>query len=151
MSANKARHWRIYNSCSLQRGQIMSEDITTDVVNEVALTIIDADRALHDIMPTGMADVVLAALTAGPETLEEWEAAIGGYDKPIVKCGFLIHMNTGVSETPWDAGLLIIDLPARLIVAATEPALYEPAAHGFTLYCPDPPPDWSEVSEEEIV
>jgi len=129
----------------------MSEDITTNVVNEVALTIIDADHALHDTMPTGMADVVLAALTAEPETLEELEAAIGRYDKPIVKRGFLKHLKTGVSETPWDAGLMIIDLPARLIVAATEPALYEPAAHGYALYCPDPPPDWSEVSEEEIV
>src|SRR5262245_7913741 len=129
----------------------MSEDITTNVVNEVAVTIIDSDRALHDTMPTGMTDVVLAALTAEPETLEELESAIGRYDTPVVKSGFLKHLNTGVSETPWDAGVIIIDLPARLIVAVTEPALYEPAANGFALYCPDPPPEWSEVSEEEIV
>ena len=129
----------------------MSDDITTNVVNEVAVTIIDSDRALHDTMPTGMADVVLAALTAEPETLEELESAIGRYDKLVVKSGFLKYLNTGVSETPWDAGAVIIDLPARLIVASTEPALYEPAANGFALYRPDPPPDWTVVSEEDIV
>ncbi|HKQ76627.1 MAG TPA: hypothetical protein VJ810_23230 [Blastocatellia bacterium] len=129
----------------------MSEDITTNVVNEVAVTIIDADRAMHDAMPTGMADVVLAALTAEPETLEELEVAVGRYDRPVVNHGFLKHLNSGVSEKPWDAGLIIVDLPARLIVAATEPALYEPDVHGFALYCPDPPPDSSEVSEEDLV
>ncbi|MGH9940675.1 MAG: hypothetical protein ACREAM_30895 [Blastocatellia bacterium] len=130
----------------------MIQDVTNDqMANEVTVTIIDADRALHDVMPVGMADVALAALTTEPETLEELEAAIERYDKPIVNQGFLKHLNAGLSETSWDAGVIIIDLPARLIVAATEPALYEPAAHGFALYCPDPPPDWSEASEEEIV
>src|SRR5262245_6097657 len=124
----------------------MIRDIANDqLANEVRVTIIDAVRAPHDTMPVGMADVVLAGLTAEPETLEELEEAMTRYDKPIIKSGFLKHLDAGVNETPWDAGALIIDLPARLIVAATEPALYEPAAHGFALYCPDPPPDWSEA------
>src|SRR5262245_23392929 len=80
------------------RGQKMSEDITTNVVNEVVVTIIDADRVLHDAMPTGMADVVLAALTAEPETLEELEAAVGRFDQAVVKHGFLKHLNLGVNE-----------------------------------------------------
>jgi len=129
----------------------MGEDVTTDLTNEVMVTIIDADRALYDTMPAGMADVVLAALTAEPETLEELEAAIARYYKPIINDGYLKNLGAGVNETPWDAGLVIIDLPARLIVAATEPALYEPAAHGFALYCPDPPPELHEASEEDIV
>lgn len=130
----------------------MAEDVTGDVVfNEVIVTMIDDVRALHDAMPTGMADVVLAALTAEPETLEELEAAIARYDKPIIRHGFLKRLKTGVNETPYDAGVIIIDLPARLMVAATEPALYKPARRGFALYCPDPPPDWSEVSDEEVV
>ena len=129
----------------------MSEDITTNVVNEVAVTIIDATRAMNDTMPTGMSDVVLAALTSEPETLEELESAIGRFDKQIQNCGFLRHLNLGVNETQWDAGLVIIDLPARLIVAATEPALYEPEAHGFALYCSDPPTDVAEVAEEDVV
>ncbi len=129
----------------------MSQDFSTDIVNEVAVTIIDADHAAHDAMPTGMADVVLASLTAEPETLEELESSIGRFDRLIARNSFLKHLNIGVNETPWDAGVIIIDLPARLIIAATEPALYDPADHGFALYRPDPPPDWSEASEEELV
>src|SRR4030095_9380809 len=94
--ANEARHCQFYYSCSMQRGQKMSEDIMTNVVNEVAVTIIDADGASHDAMPTGMADVVWAALTAQPETLEELEVAIGRYDRPVVRRGFLKHLNIGV-------------------------------------------------------
>ncbi|MGH9940360.1 MAG: hypothetical protein ACREAM_29310, partial [Blastocatellia bacterium] len=130
----------------------MSQDVANDqLANEVMVTIIDADRVLHDTMPVSFADVVLAALTAEPETLEELQAAIERYDKPIIRHGFLEHLKTGVNETPWDAGVVIIDLPARLIVAATEPVLYKPARYGFVLYCPDPPPDWSKASDEEIV
>lgn len=96
-------------------------------------------------------DVVLAALTAEPETLEELETAIARYDQPIKRLGWLKHLKPGMNETPWDAGVMIIDLPARLIVAITEPAFYQPVAFGFALYCSDPPPDRSEVIEEELV
>jgi len=85
----------------------MIQDVTNNqIANEVMVTIIDADRALHDIMPAGMADVALAALTTEPETLEELEAAIERYDNPIINHGFLKHLKTGVNETPWDAGLV---------------------------------------------
>lgn len=129
----------------------MEQDITGNVVSsEVRVTIIDAERAVHGTMPTGMADVVLAALTVEPATLEELETAIARYDQRISRQGWLKHLNPGMNETPWDAGVMIIDLPARLIVAITEPALYQPVAFGFALYCPDPPPDWSEVSAEDL-
>src|SRR5262245_42608751 len=122
----------------------MDQEITGNVVvNEVRVTIIDAERAVHGTMPTRLADVVLAALTAEPETLEELETAIARYDQPVSRQGWLKHLQTCVNETPWDAGVMIIDLPARLIVSITEPALYQPVAFGFALYCPDPPPDWS--------
>jgi len=130
----------------------MSRDVANNpLANELTVTITDSDRALNDRMPAGMANVVLAALTAEPETLEELEAAIGRYDRPIARSGFLKYLSAGVSEEPWDAGLMIIDLPARMIVAATEPALYEPVADGFALYHPDPPAEWSEVAEDEVV
>jgi hypothetical protein len=130
----------------------MSEEVANNsLANEVMVTIIDADRALHDRMPVGLANVVLAALTAEPETLEELEAAVARYDRPVLREGFLKHFSEGVSEEPYDAGVMIIDLPGRFIAAATEPVLYSPAPCGYALYCPDPPPDWSKASEEEIV
>jgi hypothetical protein len=129
----------------------MSEDITTGITNEVMVTVLDAERALHEAMPVGMADVLLAALTAEPETLEELESAIARFDRPTASRGFLKGLKQGVNDTPWDAGLVLIDLPARLVVGVAEPALYEPALSGFTLYCPDPPPDWSAVTEDELI
>jgi hypothetical protein len=125
----------------------MNEAIT----HEVMVTLRDAERAVHDTMPTQLADVVLAALSAEPATLAELETAIARYDQPVQREGFLQHMQTGLNESLWDAGLLLIDLPARLIIAVTEPALYEPQPRGFALYCPDPPPNWDEISEEEII
>jgi hypothetical protein len=129
----------------------MGETAASEVMtNEVVVTIIDADRALHDMMPTGMADVVLAALAAEPETLEELETAVTRYDRPILREGFLKHLREGVNETPWDAGAIIIDLPARLVAAATEPVLYQPAAQGDVRYCPDPPPPPDTPAEELV-
>jgi hypothetical protein len=129
----------------------MSEDITTGITNEVMVTVIDAGRAMHDVMPVSMVDVLLAALTAEPETLEELETAIARYDKPVSSQGFLKHLKEDVNDAPWDAGVIIIDLAARLVVGATEPALYEPVSPGFTLYCPDPPPDWSTLPDDEFI
>jgi hypothetical protein len=125
----------------------MSEAIT----HEVMVTLRDAERAVHDTMPTQLADVVLAALSAEPVTLAELETAIARYDQPVHRAGFLQHMQGGLNESLWDAGLLLIDLPARLIVAVTEPELYAPQPHGFALFCPDPPPNWDEMNEEEII
>lgn len=118
--------------------------------NEVMVCLLDEADARHDTLPTGLADTLLAALTAEPETLAELETAVTRYNQAIVHTGLLSQLESGMNETPWDAGLLIIDLPARLIVAATEPTLYEPKPLGFVLYCPDPPLDWALVNEDDV-
>jgi hypothetical protein len=51
MSANEARRRLTYNSCSLY-GAKMSEAITTNVVNGVAVTIIECDRACQNFAQT---------------------------------------------------------------------------------------------------
>jgi hypothetical protein len=119
------------------------------LVNEIMLTLLDAERALHDAVPTSVTDVVLAALTAEPETLEELESAMTRY-YPSLQQNFLPRLQTGINETKWDAGLLIVDLPARLIVADIEPALYEVTPLNFTAFeCT--PPAWVHVPEDEGV
>jgi hypothetical protein len=129
----------------------MGHDVTRRVANEVMVTIIDADRALNGILPEWKADIVLAALVAEPETLEELEDAIVRYDSSVISQGFLGNLNTGVNETPWDSGIVIVDLPARLIAFETEPAYYQPERTGFALYYADLPEDWSNIPEEEII
>jgi hypothetical protein len=129
----------------------MGHDVTRQVANEVMMTIIDADRALNGILPEWRADIVLAALVSEPETLEELEDAIVRYDSSVISRGFLGDLNTGVNETPWDAGVLIVDLPARLIAFETEPAFYQPERTGFAIYRAELPEDWFNAPEEEIV
>jgi hypothetical protein len=129
----------------------MGQDVTTGVESEVMVTIIDAGRALHGIMPAWRIDIVLASLVAEPETLEELEDAIARYDASIINQGFLVHLESGVNETPWDAGVVIIDMAARLIVGETEPAIYIPERNGFALYCADPPLDWFKSAQEEHI
>jgi hypothetical protein len=124
----------------------MNETMT----NEVMVTLLDAKQARHDTLSTTLADVVLAALTAEPETLDELETAIARYNQPISRAGFLEHMNAGLNVSRWDAGLLLIDLPARLVVAVTEPALYDPQPLGLALFCSDPLPDLADAAEEEL-
>ena len=130
----------------------MSQDLTGDLVaHEVMLTVLDAEGARHRALPVSLADVVLAALAAEPETLAELETAITRYNRPACQTGFLANLREGISEERWDAGIVLIDLPARLVVADTEPVLYQPALSGAALYCPDPPPDWSQLSAEEAI
>jgi hypothetical protein len=129
----------------------MSQDVTTGVESELMVTIIDAECALHGVMPVWRADMVLASLVAEPGTLEELEDAIARYDASIISQGFLKNLERGVNETPWDAGVVIIDLTARLIAGETEPAIYNPEHHGFALYRADPPLDGFNTSYEESV
>jgi hypothetical protein len=130
----------------------MEQNLTSEVMaGEVMISIIDDHRAVHDAMPVGMAEVVVAALAAEPETLEELETAAARYYRPILSQGFLEHFQAGVSEERWDAGAVIVDLPARLIAYEIADEIFRPAARGQALYCPDPPPSWSEVSDEEII
>lgn len=118
-------------------------------INEIMLTLLDAERALHDAVPISVSDPVLAALTAEPETLAELETAMTRY-YPSLQHNFLPRLQTGINETKWDAGLLIIDLPARLIVADTETVLYEVTPLNFTAFeCT--PPTWLQVPEDEGV
>lgn len=129
----------------------MGQDVTRNVASEVMMTIIDADRALHGILPQWRADIVLAALVAEPETLAELEDAMARFDSSALGQRFLVNLQSGVNETPWDAGIVIVDLPARLIVFETEPAIYRPERYGFALCCADPAPAGSDAEPEEIV
>jgi hypothetical protein len=60
---------------------------------------------------------VVAALAAEPETIEELEGAVTRFSKPRGEREFFAFFCNGVSETPWDAGIVLIDLAARLVAA----------------------------------
>lgn len=85
-------------------------------MSEVTLNVLDSQRAIHQRVHGGFADSVVAALSAGPETIEELETALGRFIQPSESYGVFDSWPAGVCEEPWDAGFVLIDLAARLVV-----------------------------------
>ncbi|MBM3240408.1 hypothetical protein FJZ31_29345 [Candidatus Poribacteria bacterium] len=86
-------------------------------MSEVMLNIIDANRAIHGEIHGSIADRVVAALSAEPETIEELEAAVARFDKPTGEYGLFDFFSEGICEEAWDAGIVIVDLAARVVAS----------------------------------
>ena len=103
-------------------------------MSEVKLNIVDAQNILTGAIHSSIADRCVAALSAEPETIAELEAALGRYIKP--RDGekfFACFRSVGeVDSEPWDAGLVIIDLAARIVAA--ESTYSQPEPEGEVLY-----------------
>lgn len=81
----------------------------------VRVNIADANHTISGDLHGSMTDPLVAALTAEPETIEEFQTALERFIKtesdwtPLR--GFVAHENT----EPYDAGIVYIDLAARVI------------------------------------
>jgi hypothetical protein len=103
-------------------------------MSEVKLNIIDAQNILTGTIHGSIADRCVAALSAEPETTAELEAALGRYIKPrdgerLFAC---LRFSSEIDSEPWDAGLVIIDLAARIVAA--ESTYSEPGPEGEVQY-----------------
>ncbi len=85
-------------------------------MSQVTMTIVDAQRAVSGRPHGSFLDEVVAALSADPETIEELEAAMARFVEPDGRSPFA-RWNDGIDDEPYDAGVCIIDLGARLVVA----------------------------------
>ena len=86
-------------------------------MSEIKLNLIDSQRILCGTIHGSVADRAIAALGAEPETIDELELALTRYergDPPAPHFAFFHELDC-IDEQPWDAGLMIIDLPARLV------------------------------------
>jgi hypothetical protein len=101
-------------------------------MSEVMLTIIDAERAIHDTQHSSVAEAVIAALAAEPETIAELEIALARFRRLTPERTLFTAFFQGVSEVSWDAGIVIIDLPARMIAA--ESTYFSPLRSGTVFY-----------------
>jgi hypothetical protein len=84
-------------------------------MSQLRLNVIDADDAIYGTVDGSVADAVIAALSAEPETIAELECALERYIKRIDDRRLFDSFRRGECFEPWDAGVIIIDLPARLI------------------------------------
>jgi hypothetical protein len=126
-------------------------------MSEIRLVIRDAARDICGTPHGGFADMVVAALSAEPETIEELDVAIERFHK-LGRSRFFHCFDRGIDDRPHDAGVMIIDLAARLI--AYDSTYSAPSReghvnyqngecstrHGLRYHLPD---DWKIVNDVE--
>jgi hypothetical protein len=100
-------------------------------MSEVRLVLRDADRELSGTIHGSVVDRVVAALSAEPETIPELESALGRFERGADGSTFA-WFRAGSHDEPYDAGLVVIDLAARLIAA--ESTYSSPGQSGDVLY-----------------
>ena len=103
-------------------------------MSEIKLNLIDTQNMLHGTIHGSVADAVVAALSAEPETIAELQAALERYIKPIDKASpfALFHADSRIDERPWDAGIVVVNLAARIV--ASESTYSQPAPQGQVDY-----------------
>jgi hypothetical protein len=85
-------------------------------MSEVRLVVREAERDWSGTMHGSCADRAIAALSADPVTLEELEVATARFARPTRSGRFFANLRPGLCDEPYDAGLVIVDLAARLVV-----------------------------------
>jgi hypothetical protein len=101
-------------------------------MSEVRLNIVDSNGAINGEVHGSIADAVVAALSAEPESIPELEAALERFIKPADDTKPFCSFHPGANQEPWDAGILIVDLAAR--IAVVESSYSAPQASGEVQY-----------------
>lgn len=120
-------------------------------MSEIRLNLLDANRTIHGTTHAGNVDVIVAALSACPETIEDLERAMSRFSRPVPGTGPFDLFDADGDDTPWDAGIAFVDLAARVL--ACESTYSSPQSQGAVYYrdgekqtdvriCYSVPDDW---------
>ena len=121
-------------------------------MSEIKLILVDAERVVHGTIHGSVGDRCVAALSAEPETVAELEAALARYIKPRDAGSCFASLHSEIFPTssssdavgtfassrfpfdtePWDAGIMVIDLAARIV--ACESSYSQPGPEGEVFY-----------------
>jgi hypothetical protein len=103
-------------------------------MSEIKLNLLDSHTLLTATVHGSVGDALVGALSAEPETIVELEAALKRFKKcDSIPASFLRRQERGpIDEQPWDAGILVIDLPARFV--ACESTYSQPTHKGKVAY-----------------
>src|SRR4051812_5679456 len=85
-------------------------------MSEVRLVVREAERDWPGRIHGSCADRAVAALSADPVTMDELEIAVARFAKRSPKYRYFSNLSLGLCDEPYDAGLVVIDLVARLVV-----------------------------------
>lgn len=86
-------------------------------MSEIKLYLLDSHTCISATVHGSVADALVAALSAEPETVDELEAALSRFQKctSIPASSLSRYERCEIDETPYDAGILVIDLAARTV------------------------------------
>jgi hypothetical protein len=103
-------------------------------MSEITLNLIDSQSIFSDTMHASTADRCVAALAAEPETIPELEAALARFEKcpPSFTLPMYRSTPTEIDTRPYDAGVFILDLAARIV--AYESTYSHPGPEGEIEY-----------------
>ena len=101
-------------------------------MSEVRLNILDAGRAIHGKIYGTEIDVLVAALSANPTTIEELQNATARFIKPVCGIKPFALFEAGTSNEPCESGISFVDLEARVV--ATEATYPNPLTQGLIFY-----------------
>jgi hypothetical protein len=129
-------------------------------MSEIKLNLIDSQTILSLTIHGSIGDRCVAALSAEPENISELEAELARFEKLPLNFGLRPNLfrRTSVDLVPHDAGILTIDLAARVV--ACDSTYSQPGREGCVEYhdgtrCTDIPlryrlpDDWLFVSSVE--
>lgn len=101
-------------------------------MSEVRLVVREAGCDWSGTIHGSMADQAIAALSADPVTRDELEAAMARFNRPPESGRMLGWFRPHLDDEPYDAGLVVIDLVARMV---TIDSTYSYAGHkGYVDY-----------------
>jgi hypothetical protein len=85
-------------------------------MSEVKLVVRDESADRSGTVHGSVAECFIAALSADPVSLTELDAAVDRFALESPPQGHLLTLRHIMDAEPWDAGLVVIDLAARLVV-----------------------------------
>ncbi|MDC0935618.1 hypothetical protein OAS39_04975 [Pirellulales bacterium] len=103
-------------------------------MSEINLIIRDSQQSIQGRVHGSDGDRAIAALAAEPETIAELDVAMRRFTGETDRSHFS-HFRPGDSAEPWDAGVVVIDLAARLIAGKSSYSSISSAGSVLDLSC----------------
>lgn len=83
------------------------------------VSVIGVERTVHLKIHDGLADVGIAAVSAEPATVDQWQAALGRFLDASVVDYVMERAKPGLAPAQAEGGHVVIDMTARLVVLDT--------------------------------
>lgn len=97
-------------------------------MSEIKLNLLDSHKSIIATVHGSVGDALVAALSADPKTLEELEVALNRFQKcESIPASFVKrYEGRELDDEPYDAGILVIDLAARIVACESTYSLPGP-------------------------